>query len=418
MLEDFYDRILGCVSTSRFAPDLEALGTHLRHRGHRNEALSGYMYGAAHLAACLDRGLIPIDGLTANRLQAFARRHIEHCHCPRPRSKGKNFISVARHFYDVLNERHGLASATSSMLAETPVQVLIRDLDQHLRDVRGLREASRKRCTRELQPVLQNWCGTAPVDAARWTVQQIRECIAGRTGLSSHAARGRAAAIRSLLRFLVLRGEAVGHLVLAVPVVRYTRLAGLPKGLSEKQLVQLIDSIEIVKPIGLRTRAIVECLVGLGLRAGEVAALRLADLDWRSGTLRVATSKGRRGDVMPLPHRVGRAVAAYLKRGRPATEDDHVFLRHYMPIGAALDSSDVTATVARAFRRAGLSLPSMGAHALRHTTASRLVRAGVSIKEVADLMRHRNIDTTRIYTKVDWPRLAEVALPWPTGVAS
>lgn len=182
--------------------------------------------------------------------------------------------------------------------------------------------------------------------------------------------------------------------------------------------MELVDSIDVGKPIGLRTRAIVECLVGLGLRAGEVAALRLCDLDWRSGTLRVATSKVRRGAMMPLPHRVGRAVAAYLKRGRPASADEHVFVRHYMPIGAALDSSDVTHTVNRAFRRVGLLLPSMGAHALRHTTAGRLVRAGVSFKQIADLMRHRHIDSTRIYTKVDWPRLAEVALPWPMAVAS
>jgi len=175
---------------------------------------------------------------------------------------------------------------------------------------------------------------------------------------------------------------------------------------------------DVGKPIGLRTRAIVECLVGLGLRAGEVAALRLCDLDWRAGTLRVATSKIRRGDVLPLPHRVGRAIAAYLKKGRPTTTDDHTFVRHYMPVGKPLDSADVTNTVARAFKRAGLSLPSMGAHALRHATASRLVRAGVSIKAVADVMRHRDLDTTRIYARVDWPRLAEVALPWPTAVAS
>jgi site-specific recombinase XerD len=154
--------------------------------------------------------------------------------------------------------------------------------------------------------------------------------------------------------------------------------------------------------------------VSLGLRAAEVAALRLADIDWREGTLRINTRKGHRIDALPLPHTVGRALVAYLKRGRPKTTDDHVFVRHYMPVGDPLVSHDVSMTVRRAFRRAGLVLPSMGAHVLRHTTASRLVRAGVGLKHVADVMRHRDIDTTRIYTKVDWPRLAEIAMAWPT----
>jgi site-specific recombinase XerD len=421
MLEDFYDRILPIVRVSQFAPDLDTLGAHLRHRGHRHEALAGYMYGAAHLAACLERGLIRLEkGLTADRLQEFARQHVARCSCPRPRSKGSNFVSVARHFFDVLNARHCLTAARPPVTIETtPVEILLRELDEHLRDVRGLRPASRERCTRELRRLLHDWCGTGPVDVCRWTVRQIRECLAGRTRWSSSSARARASALRGLLRFLALRGERVGHLALAVPVVRsVSRLGGLPRGLSDEQLEDVVGSIDVSKPIGLRARAIVECLVGLGLRAGEVAALRLDDIDWRAGTLLVGTSKVRRGHVMPLQHRIGRAVAAYLKRGRPATTDDHVFVRHYMPRGGALDSADVTQTVTRAFRRAGLSLPAMGAHVLRHTTASRLVRAGVSFKQVADLMRHRDIDTTMIYTKVDWPRLAEVALPWPTVVAS
>jgi len=127
----------------------------------------------------------------------------------------------------------------------------------------------------------------------------------------------------------------------------------------------------------------------------------------------VNTGKGHRTDVLPLSDTVGRVIVAYLKRGRPKTVDDHVFVRHFPPVGKPLVSHDVSNSVRRAFRHAGLILPSMGAHVLRHTTASRLVRAGVSLKSIADVMRHRDIDTTRIYTKVDWPRLAEVALAWP-----
>jgi site-specific recombinase XerD len=419
MLDHFYGRILAqVVRKCRLSADLETLGTYLRNRGHRSSALSGYMCGAAHLAACIDRGLVSLDGLTADGLQHFARDHVRRCSCPRPRTKGSNFVSVARHFYEVLQERHGLAPAASATRNTTPVEMMLARFDEHLRDDRGLREASREITIRQLEKVLGERFGSGPFDLASWIAEEVRHSVVKRTEYSLHAAKQRANAMRSLFRFLALEGESVTHLVSAIPVVRRTRFPGLPRGLSEEQLGQLRSAIDVKTAIGLRARAIIECLVTLGLRAGEVAALRLNDIDWRAGTLRVTTSKVRRGDVLPLPTRVGSAVAAYLRRGRPVTKRDHVFVRHYMPVGQPLHSKDVTSTVTRALRRAGLRLPSMGAHVLRHTTASRLVRAGVNFKQVADLMRHRHIDTTRIYTKVDWPRLAEVALPWPTAVVS
>ena len=403
---------------SRFSADLDALRTFLCRRRHRAHALAGYMYGAAHLAACIERGMVSLDGLTADGLQRFARDHVNRCTCPRPCAKGRNFVSVARHFHEVLQERYRLARPPVRARDATPVEMMLIRFDEHLREDRGLRESSRESTIRQLVTVLGERFGSGPFDLASWTAEEIRGCVVARTKCSLHAARQRTMALRSLFRFLTLAGHPVAHLVLAVPVVRRPRLAGLPRGLSEQQLEQLRRAIDVKTAIGLRARAIIECLVTLGLRAGEVAALRLNDIDWRAGTLCVATSKVRRGDILPLPARVGRAVAAYLRRGRPATKSDLVFVRHYMPIGEPLQSKDVTGTVRRAFGRAGLHLPSMGAHVLRHTTASRLVRAGVSFKQVADVMRHRDIDTTRIYTKVDWPRLAEVALPWPMAVAS
>lgn len=419
MLDDFYNRtLLEKIRKSRLSADLDALGTFLRRRGHRPHALAGYMYGAAHLAACIDRGLVTLDGLTADSLQRFARDHVSRCSCSEPCTKGRNFVSVARHFHQVLQERQRLAPPIAEPRNATPVETMLARLDEHLRDDRGLREASREGTIRQLGRVLGERFAKGPVDLACWTVEEIRQCVVKRTEYSLHAGRPRASAMRSLFRFLAFEGESVAHLVSAIPVVRRTRFPGLPRGLSEEQLGQLRRAIDVKTTIGLRVRAIIECLVTLGLRAGEVAALRLNDIDWRAGTLRVTTSKVRRGDILPLPTRVGRAVAAYLRRGRPVTKRDHVFVRHYMPVGQPLKSKDVTSTVTRAFRRAGLRLPSMGAHVLRHTTASRLVRAGVSFKQVADLMRHRHIDTTRIYTKVDWPRLGEVALPWPTAVVS
>jgi site-specific recombinase XerD len=153
------------------------------------------------------------------------------------------------------------------------------------------------------------------------------------------------------------------------------------------------------------------CMAQMGLRAGEVAALSLDDIDWRAGTLRLARGKERRTSVLPLPAKVGRAMVSYLRNGRPPTRARRVFVRHRAPLGEPLTSSSVTAVLRCAFVRAGL--PSQGAHVLRHTAATRMVRAGASLKEVADVLRHRSIDTVMIYTKLDLTTLAEVAQPWP-----
>jgi integrase len=154
-------------------------------------------------------------------------------------------------------------------------------------------------------------------------------------------------------------------------------------------------------------------MAGMGLRAGEVAALLLDDLDWRAGTLQVRRGKERRTSLLPLPAPVGRALVGYLRHGRPRTRDRHVFVRHQLPVGQPMGSPAVVAAVRQAFMRSGLETPFKGAHVLRHTAATRMVRAGTSLKAVADILRHRNLETTMIYVKVDLPKLAEVALPWP-----
>lgn len=154
-------------------------------------------------------------------------------------------------------------------------------------------------------------------------------------------------------------------------------------------------------------------MVRLGLRAGEVARLCLDDIDWRCGTLRIEGGKGRRCHVLPLPAELGRAVVAYLTRGRPRSPHRRLFLRHTAPVGEPINAGAVARAIWRAHQRGQVGATWKGSHALRHTAATRLLRAGASLKEIADILGHRSIDTTAIYAKVDLPRLAGVALPWP-----
>jgi integrase len=149
----------------------------------------------------------------------------------------------------------------------------------------------------------------------------------------------------------------------------------------------------------------------IGLRTSEIAKLELSDIDWSAGTVTLSTTKSRRQDVLPLPVATGRAIAAYLKLERPQTTNRAVFVRHDAPRDQPIGPDVVRKAIRRAYARAGL--PYTRSHLLRHTLASRLLDGGSSLKEVADVLRHRSLNTTLIYAKLDSRKLAAVALPWP-----
>jgi len=157
----------------------------------------------------------------------------------------------------------------------------------------------------------------------------------------------------------------------------------------------------------------VRCLAYLGLRAGEVAQLSIDDIDWRAGTLCIPRGKTRRASVLPLLAKIGQALVSYLRAGRPKTSERRIFVRHLIPKGAAINSGVVRNATRRAFERSGLNVPSRGTHVLRHTAGTLMIQWGATLKEIADVLRHRNINTTMIYAKVDIPTLASVSMPWP-----
>lgn len=220
-------------------------------------------------------------------------------------------------------------------------------------------------------------------------------------------------ALRSFLRYLQMKGLCGARLVNAVPSLPAWKLSRIPNYLTKEQLDKFLASFDRKSPTGRRDYAIALCLARLGLRRKEVAHLTLDDIDWRSGILRITTSKSRRFSSLPLPEDVGKAIVDYLRKGRPPTEERHLFVCHRHRIGRPLQSAAIGNIIRRRFKRTGMRVPSGGTHILRHTVATHMVQQGVSIKEVADFLRHRSLDTTVIYTKVNLPMLLEVALPWP-----
>jgi integrase/recombinase XerD len=232
--------------------------------------------------------------------------------------------------------------------------------------------------------------------------------MAGRysTGSMKHATSG----LRSLLRFLFAVGDVDRDLSSVVPSVAGWRLAGLPVGAGEDAVIALLACCDRSTAVGRRDLAVLLLMARLGLRAVEIARLRLEDVDWRGGEL-VVRGKGGRTDRMPLPDDVGAALVDYLRHGRRRSRFRELFLRTVGPPAPMLRQSIVTLP-RRVSQRAGV--PVIGAHQLRHRAARRVLAGGGSLVEVAELLRHNDLATTAIYAKVDLAALAAVVRPWPT----
>jgi integrase/recombinase XerD len=222
-------------------------------------------------------------------------------------------------------------------------------------------------------------------------------------------ARDLASALRSFLRFLHVAGLIETPLVWAVPSVADLRDRTLPRGLEPAAVRKLLASCDRRRTIGRRDYAIVLLLSRLGLRRGEVAAMQLEDVDWRAGELLIR-GKGARQDVLPLPVDVGEALVSYLRR-RPRCESRALFVRMTAPL-QELAPHTIGWIVREACTRAGL--PRVGAHRLRHTAATEMLRAGASLAEIGQVLRHREQKTTAIYAKVDRRALRALARPGPS----
>jgi integrase/recombinase XerD len=289
---------------------------------------------------------------------------------------------------------------------------VLQDFRCYLRDERRLVTGSVDNYVRVARRFLdfcaaQGVKGLAGVSADQISGFVLSERIRRPSGSARHAV----TPLRALLRFGQLRGLTPAGLALAVPRAVNSRGAGLPRALAVRDVARLLASCDRRTRRGRRDYAILLMLSRLGLRAGELAALSLDDVDWRNGEIDVHGKGGRR-DRMPLPDDVGQALVAYLRRGRPQSEDRSLFVRLDAP-RTGLSSGAVTAMVQTAGRRAGVTVT--GAHQLRHTVAVELLRAGAPMSEISDLLRHRRPATTAIYAKVDWTALVPLARHWPVG---
>ena len=223
-------------------------------------------------------------------------------------------------------------------------------------------------------------------------------------------------AFRSFFRFLFQKGELQADLAVSVPTVANWRLSTVPKYLTPQEVERVLMACDRRTAVGRRNYAILLLLARLGLRAGEVVGLHLEDINWRAGEILVR-GKGLLHDRMPLPSDVGQALTAYLRRDRPACRTRQVFVCMRAPRRGFAHPSTLSTIVHRALARADLHPPLQGAHLLRHSLATSMLRSGATMGEIAEILRHRTLQTTEIYAKVDFQSLRSLAHPWPMGGA-
>jgi site-specific recombinase XerD len=235
-------------------------------------------------------------------------------------------------------------------------------------------------------------------------------------GKGKSARRSMQAALRTFLRFCFHAGYIQQHLDRAVPTIRTYKLSTVPRGLSDEQAQKVLSKVDRSTDAGLRDSAILQLLYTFGVRGGQIRALCLEDINWAENQILFRASKNGKDSLLPLTTQVGESLLEYLQKARPTSSYPQVFLTARAPYHPLPESSTISEIVRRRIRAAGIDLPSMGAHTFRHCFATRMVHLGHSLKAVADVLGHRHLATTFIYTKVDFNALRQVALEWPQEV--
>lgn len=388
------------LHNSVFAPFVAAYVDHLTSRQYAQGTTRAYLGCVAHFAHWSRGRSINLGDLGVLRKE-FVQDHLPRCDCARRAQKCPHQVRAALSHLSTVLGHHGFTTITGPV---DPNEAVLQRFDQYLEQAQGLAASTRHQRLRIVKSLIMRASSATP------TAPELRHFIAQELArVSPASAAALTGALRSYLRFRAFEGGLVNHLQVVIASPAHWRLAPLPQTLSASELNRLLDAFPPNLPSRLRAFAIVRCLVDLGLRSSEVINLSLDDIDWAAGTLCIAHGKSRRADVLPLPELTGKAIAAYLLSERPATTSRRIFVRHVAPVEHPVGADVIRNTVRAAYLRAGL--PHTRVHILRHTLASRLLETGGTLKEVADMLRHRDLDTSMIYAKVDHSRLAAVAMP-------
>jgi integrase/recombinase XerD len=362
--------------------------------------------GAAHFGYWVAARGVRTGEIDDGMLAAFAQ-HLSGCRCAHPfRGRDRYHQEGAQQLFAYL-QRIGVVP-TSTTTPQTMPR-LVEQFSAWLRQHRGVREST----LGNYVPLVQEFLAAQGDDPVQYDAAKVRAFILAQADRSGRSRiKSVVNTIRMFLRFLAVAGTCPADLAASVPRIAQWKLAALPRYLVAADVERVVSACAPTTTAGARDRAVILLLARLGLRAGDVRNLRLGDIDWARGRLRVM-GKGRCETWLPLPQEPGDAMLQYLTRYRPAIDDDHMFLRVHAPIGPLPSSAPVSKLVRRALQRAQITAPSLGAHVLRHSAATTLLRNGVALDAIGAVLRHRCVESTAHYAKVDVTRLRAVAQPWP-----
>ena len=384
------------------APYAASFAQRLREQGYRSAG--PHMYLMAQLSSWLLDTEQSVADLSGSQLETFGTWR---------RARGYVSAVSSFRFFQLVDYLASVGATAVTMTPATPstaTEALMGRYRSYLVVERGL-AAPTVRAYAEVAAAFLSWLSAEDeLDLEAVTTAEVtRFVLAECARLKVSSAKATTTRLRSLLRFLYVEALIARPLADAVPSVASWRLGSLPRALPAGDLTRMLKSCDRRRPLGRRDFAVLSLLWRLGLRAGEVAALQLHDIAWRAGELTIR-GKGNRSDRLPLPVEVGEAIAVWLERGRPACEATSVFVHARAP-HRALSPGGVSMIVRRACGRAGVA--PAGAHRLRHSAATDMLRAGGSLDEVGQVLRHRRRETTQLYAKVDRRALSAVVRPWP-----
>jgi integrase/recombinase XerD len=411
MLEDFVvPAAAQRLRSSLLGAQLDDFCSALADLGHPAETIRHKLWVVTGLARWMAKQHLAIIDLDERRIEEFVadrrRRRLSH----------RGFRTTALLLVRQLRSA-GVVPAPAPTVDTSPVAVLLTRFETYLHQERALAACTiAAYLTFAHEFIVERLHGgDAGLELDRLHPGDVRDFLLARVRcMAPKRAQFMGTALRSFLRYLFVRGEIRSDLALAVPTVRQWRASSVPRHIPPRDVERLLRACDLSSATGRRDHAILLLLARLGLRACEVLALELGDLRWRDGEI-VVRGKGLIRDRLPLLPDVGKAIALYLRRDRPPCGSRRVFICSRAPRRGFGHPATVSTIVARALAKAGVAAPMRGAHLLRHSLATAMVRQGASLAEIGQVLRHRSPNTTEIYAKLDFDALRDVAMPWPTG---
>ena len=396
-----------CEQDGPVGPYIDSYEAEMRGEGYARQTREVQIRLVADFGYWLVKRGIQAQDITSELFRPYLRARA------RRRRPTRNDLSALQRLLDLLRRKGVVAAAVPP--EATPVENVVAEFRLYLRHERALTSTTEKHYATFISEFLAARFGAGSVSLSQLCAADVTGFVRRRAGaIRSKRVQLMTTALRSFLRFARYRGDIEKDLAACIPAVANWKQSTLPRALPPDQVEQALNSVDRKTAIGRRDYAILLILARLGLRAGEIRALTLEDLDWHEGLITVRGKAGRFSQL-PMPKDVGAAITDYLRHRQPITSSRCVFLRAKAPAGGFQGQSGIGSLVRHTLERAGIDSPRKGAHQFRHALACQMLKQGASLSEIGELLRHRSPQTTAIYAKVDLDALAALALSWPGG---